>query len=195
MTNTTDALHPDEQERAVEALLATFWTDPLYVWLYPDPAVRTEALRTNLALTLDLGQERGIVRASGRGGAVAVWTEPGVALLEDPQPFVELLERWAPGRLADAFAGMAACAAHQPDGCWVLHLVGVDPALRGRGLGRQLVGETLHDIDRAGGTTYLESSNERNLSFYRRLGFEELAEVPVPGDGPVMRPMRRPAPA
>jgi ribosomal protein S18 acetylase RimI-like enzyme len=37
---------------------------------------------------------------------------------------------------------------------------------------------------------YLESSNPRNMSLYRRHGFEQVGELPLP-DGPALYPMWR----
>ena len=182
-----------DRTRVIDTLVAAFWDDPLYTWLYPEELTRPQALRDNLAFTLERAYEVGHVETTDDGAAVAVWTWPGVALLEDPAPFVALLERWAPERVEPALAGMAACSTHTSSADAVLHLVAVEPAVQGRGVAAALLRPTLEELDAAGTPAYLESSNERNLSFYRRGGFEVLGEVSVPGDGPVMRPMRRAA--
>ena len=181
-----------DRARCIDALVAAFRDDRLYIWLYPDEHTRPQALRDNVAFTLDLADEVGRVETSADGRAVAVWTRPGAPLLDDPAPFVSLLQRWAPDRVEDALAGMAACRVHGAPTDAVLHLLAVDPSAQGCGLGAALVAPTLEDLDASGTSAYLESSNQRNLSFYRRCGFELLDEVTLPGGGPVMRPMRGP---
>lgn len=187
---------PATHDRIVEALVATFEDDPLYRWLYGDESIRLDALRAHLAFTLELGFERGHVDVVDDGAGVAVWTDPGVSLLPDPAPFLDLLERFAPHRIEHVLAGMEATASVElggldPDDVSVLHLVGVHPDERGRGLGERLVRRRLDLLDQDGTPAGLESSNPRNLSFYRRLGFHELGAVQVPGGGPVMYPMLR----
>ena len=180
-------------DRLQGTLVAAFEDDPLYRWLFPDSDQRPMAMRDVFALTLEAAAERGTIDVAADGGAVAVWTEPGVDLLEDPEPFVQVLLRWAPLRIAPALQGMAACAAHAPTASRTLHLIGVRPELRGTGVGSVLVGSVLEQADCEGTVTSLDSSNPRNLSFYRRHGFEIVGEVLVADGGPVMRPMHRPS--
>ena len=47
-------------------------------------------------------------------------------------------------------------AHHPQEPCWYLTLIGVDPACQGRGFGSALLQFALEQIDRAGGTAYLE---------------------------------------
>ena len=178
-------------DRLHDTLVAAFEDDPLYRWLFPDPDQRPLAMRDVFALTLESAAARGTIDIAAEGGAVAVWTEPGVDLLDDPEPFVQVLRRWAPRRIGPALRGMAACAVHAPKESRTLHLIGVRPDLRGTGIGSVLVGPVLQRADREGTVTSLDSSNPRNLSFYRRHGFEVVAEVLVADGGPVMRPMHR----
>lgn len=180
-----------DDARLLHTLTVAFLNDPLYRWLYPDAMTRPAAVEANLRLTLSLVRERGHVATDPDGTAVALWTAPGVPLLTDPAPFLELLDRWAPERVAAALAGMAACGAHAEPSDAVLHVLAVHPSRQGRGMARQLLAATLHELDRQGTSSYLESSNARNLSFYQRAGFRPLAEVVVPEGGPSMYPLRR----
>ncbi len=174
-----------------EVLFAAFENDPLYRWLYPDPALRPEALRENLKLVLSLAEDRGELDVDPEGRGVAVWTAPGVELLEDPTPFLDMLDRWAPDRRDAALTGMEACADFGCSDEWVLHLLAVHPDHQNVGVGAYLLEPRLRQLDRENADGYLESSNVRNVGFYRRCGFEVLAEVAVSDGGPTMRPMRR----
>lgn len=57
--------------------------------------------------------------------------------------------------------------------------VAVQPQSQGRGVGEMLMRRTLQVCDADGFGAHLVSTNERNLSFYRRNGFEVTAELPV----------------
>lgn len=175
----------------IDTLVAAFWDDPFYAWLY-DRVDRGAALRDNFAVILGFAADRAVVDRTPDGRAVAVWTDPDVPLMDDPSPFFDVLGRWAPHRIDDAIAGIAECHVHQPGHAHVLHLVGVHPDLAGRGVGTGLLAPRLSAIDELGGVAYLESSTRRNHTLYGRLGFHQVAEVPI-GDGPSMWPMVRPA--
>lgn len=174
----------------VEALVATFFDDPLYAWLYSDESRRADALRANFGLTLDLGCERGVVDVVGDIG-VAVWTLPGVPLLDDPAPFIDLVQRWAPDRVESALSGMQACSKFEPAGAMMLHLIGVHPEHRSGGVGSELLRPRLDELGERATAAHLQSSNPANVPFYERLGFVVDAVVPIVG-GPCMFPMSRP---
>ena len=77
-----------------------------------------------------------------------------------------------------------AVEAHMPAGdFWYLHIAGCDPAAQGKGLGAAVVRAGL---SRAAGRlpAYLETATERNLGFYRALGFDIVDDWHVPGGGP-----------
>ena len=175
-------------------MVSGFVHDPLYEWLYPEPAERAAQLRPGFELVLRSGLEHGVVEYTDGLDAVAIWTGPGVPLLGDDQmeAWLAQLRRDAPARFEAAVAGMAACGEHAPDEPhWMLHSIVVGADRQGRGIGSALLRSTLDTVDRSGVPAYLESSNPRNVTVYERVGFRVLAEVPLL-DGPVMRPMLRP---
>jgi ribosomal protein S18 acetylase RimI-like enzyme len=63
---------------------------------------------------------------------------------------------------------------------WYLQMLGVDPKYQGQGYSRQLVEPMLERIDRENLPCYLETSNRKNVSIYRRFGFELISEDIVP---------------
>jgi ribosomal protein S18 acetylase RimI-like enzyme len=70
-----------------------------------------------------------------------------------------------------------------PPEAWYLSILGVLPAMQGRGIGAKLLLPTLAEADAAGAICYLESFSERNPAFYRRLGFETVATHREPTTG------------
>ncbi|MGP3973954.1 GNAT family N-acetyltransferase [Streptomyces sp. 8N114] len=132
-----------------------------------------------------IGIPYGRVWVADGGEAVAVWTTPD----HDASPgFAEigpLLGELA-GERAFAFeSAERALEPHRPTGpAWFLATVGVDPAAQGGGLGSAVVRAGLEAADRAGQPAFLETSAERNVAFYQRLGFAVTAEVDLPDGGP-----------
>jgi GNAT superfamily N-acetyltransferase len=78
-------------------------------------------------------------------------------------------------------------------------VVGVSPERKGQGLGRALIQPIMDRGDAAGVPCYLETSQPDNVSFYERLGFEQVVDVVEPQSGLRLWTFRRdpprPAPA
>ncbi|WP_332459821.1 GNAT family N-acetyltransferase [Nocardiopsis gilva] len=76
-------------------------------------------------------------------------------------------------------------APHRPtEPVWFLCSLGVDPDRQGSGLGRAVIRPGLEAADSAGLSSFLETSDKRNVRFYRNFGFEVSAEYSLPGGGP-----------
>jgi ribosomal protein S18 acetylase RimI-like enzyme len=63
---------------------------------------------------------------------------------------------------------------------WYLSIVGVLPEYQGKGLGPGLVNAVLTKTDEACIPTYLETFTPRNKSFYKRLGYQDVASFYEP---------------
>jgi Acetyltransferase (GNAT) domain len=57
--------------------------------------------------------------------------------------------------------------------------VAVDSHLQGKGLGSALMAEYCARLDGANAVGYLETDRAENVKFYRRFGFQTIAEAPV----------------
>jgi ribosomal protein S18 acetylase RimI-like enzyme len=77
---------------------------------------------------------------------------------------------------------------------WYLMIVGVDTDLQGQGRGAALVKEGLDRADREALRCYLETSAERNLRFYERLGFKIVESARLGAGGPEVWAMLRETP-
>ena len=75
--------------------------------------------------------------------------------------------------------------AHLPEeDVWLLDVLGVDPTVQGRGLGRLLVQHGLDVATAAHLPAYLETGNPRNVAYYEQLGFRVVADADPPDGGP-----------
>ena len=81
-------------------------------------------------------------------------------------------------------------AGHQTTPSMELRVIGVDPESQRHGIGRALITPMIARCDGDGLAITLLCTKERNVGFYRRLGFDVTSEVTIP-DGPHLWHMRR----
>ncbi len=60
-------------------------------------------------------------------------------------------------------------------------LIGVDPSKQGQGYGQKLMQYVLKIAEEKGQSCYLETHGEKNVSFYKQLGFKVVSEDILPG--------------
>ncbi len=81
---------------------------------------------------------------------------------------------------------------HPKEPHWYLPLIGVDPVHQGQGHGAALLKFALERCDRDRVPAYLESTNPRNISLYKRHGFEALGTIQVGSSPPLVPMLRKP---
>jgi ribosomal protein S18 acetylase RimI-like enzyme len=181
---------PADMEPLISVLVLAFAADPVARWMYRDPqrylayfgrfiwAFAGKAFSTDTAWRLD----------GNLGGAL--WLPPGVKPDEDA--IASILDESVPrGVMADVNTMFGEMVTYHPrDPHWYLPTIGIEPYLRGNGLGSALLTEALKRCDQEHLPAYLESSNPANAAFYRRLGFEALGAI-CAGHSPPMVPMLR----
>lgn len=173
---------------AVSAMLArAFADDPAMTWIFPDPVLRAKRLPRVFALLFDADQSSGMRLMDDAARAATLWRGPGVAkakaggFIRQAIPLLGMFGTALPRLLAVS----KAIDAHMPAApFWYLHLAGCDPAHQGTGLGKALVNAGLERMGASGLPVYLETATEKNLGFYKSLGFCVTGEWHVPGGGP-----------
>lgn len=183
----------------LSAVLArSFHNDPQMEFLLPDPATRDADLQVMFTTIASAGLRRGhtyvLANTVGAIAAAAIWSPPEVESLSDTEvgPMVDaIIGRYGDeGLMRVAAMSEAMDANHPHDPHLYLFIVGVDSSQQGHGYGETLVAPTLAHCDATGTAAYLESSNPRNIGFYRRLGFDIVSEF-CPEGGPVFTGMWR----
>jgi GNAT superfamily N-acetyltransferase len=168
------------------ALGAAFADDPLWRWLVGDRASRLVA-----AITAS-GVGRHPSQFTITDDAAAWWHPPGQWRLG----LAETL-RLAPRVLPIARLGSltllrlsALVEKQHPSGAHA-YLGYLGAAVQGKGLGSAVISPALEVCDAYGWAAFLESSNPRNLPFYRRHGFVDREPLQVPDGCPTITPMWR----
>lgn len=175
---------------AIDTIVLAFAADPMARWCWPGQGQYLGALPKLSRAFGGKAFTGGSAYCVGDYLGVALWLPPGIELNEDAlgEVFQSTVQ---PSRLESASAIVAEMAKYHPQGPhWYLPLIGVDPMHQGRGHGDARMTFTLERCDRDRVPAYLESSNPRNMSLYRRHGFEPLGEIQV-GSSPPIVPMLR----
>lgn len=171
-------------DAAARVLAAAFDTYPWTRWALPADGY-AERLAEVQRLYLAHALSHGIVLVDEGVRAVAAFLPPGA-----PAPAERTLERVAAlhGPRWAALAGLS--LPDPPAGAWTLETVGVDAGRQGAGLGTAVIAAGLSVVDERGAPVALETSDDRNVRLYQRLGFTTVATTVISG-GPVVHSMNR----
>ena len=181
-----------EEEAAINVVVRAFSADPAARWLYPDPHQYSvnfpNFVRAFGGEAIEQGSAYSIDGCSG----VALWLPPDVH--SDEEAIAGLIQRTVSNqRQEDIFALLGQMGGYHPsEPHWYLPLIGVDPALQGKGSGSRLMEHALSRCDRDKQLAYLESSNPKNIRLYERHGFELLGTIQVGGSPPIFPMLRKP---
>ena len=194
---TPRVVEPSDVDAVAETLAGAFFDDPVWAWAFPDASHRHRQLAALWGLFVVGSIEHRWVWTTPGCEAVTLWIPPGSPELTEPydaqlEPLLaDLLDARAP-LVAEVFERFE--AAHPRDEHhFYLSLFGTHPDHRGQGIGMALLRENLARIDTAQMPAYLESSNPANEGRYESVGFEKVGAFGLPGDGPTVTTMWRPA--
>jgi ribosomal protein S18 acetylase RimI-like enzyme len=187
----------DDVPALVPVLARAFAADPFVNWL-----VRTDSRRdTGFARFFELALRHltipyGEVYTNDEHSGAAAWTPPGKWHIGIGRQlrFVShfaAISGWS--RLVKVqLATAPLLKAHPRVPHHYLFVLGVDPDVQGKGVGRELLAPMLATCDRENLPAYLETATERNLGYYQSLGFAITGEHAIKA-GPTIWFMTRAA--
>lgn len=193
-------IHPDQIDRAGAALARGFHHDPLAAYMIADPTERARWLPAHFAASIRLGSLFGTVYSTpDEPKGAAVWFPPHGWELTPTQTklagvddLVDILPAGAYDRFLSVISYLEPFHKRDvPPDHWYLALLGVDYNLQGQGVGSRLLQPILARADAERHPCYLETVEPRNLSFYRRHGFEVIVEDVEPTSSLRFWTMRR----
>ncbi|MBO6940884.1 MAG: GNAT family N-acetyltransferase [Deltaproteobacteria bacterium] len=174
-----------------EVLAEGFVTDPFVGWLVGGDAARVRRYVRLVLERLTLPHQSVWMSADRR--SVACWAPPGaweLGLGEQLRLLPGLLRSIGWSRLMPAARASARIEQGRPERYWYLALVATATEARGRGLARAVLRPALDEAE-GDAPALLETSNEGNLAFYRKLGFEVVRELPPADGAPAVWTMQR----
>ncbi|MGZ4681161.1 MAG: GNAT family N-acetyltransferase [Acidimicrobiales bacterium] len=178
----------DRKELAA-VLGRAFQTDPVWNWLFPDPATKlrrsTQVFQAYLRDALTVGE---VYTTPDRAGA-ALWKPPGKWKLGNAaivRSLPSLLRAFGTRLPASLEIERKVEAQHPLQPHWYLSVIGTDPVAQGRGVGNALIRQVTDRCDQEGLPAYLESSKAENVPYYQRYGFKVTGETVLGDDGPTI---------
>jgi len=196
-------------------LARAFLDDPVATWAYPPERLRGRALERFQATRLRQLIVHEEVWTTDDLRCAALWAPPGhthSTLLETAQivpAFAHPRLLWRVPLVGLAWDRLERAHPRTPPHFY-LAVLGTDPSAQGRGLGSAVLAGVLDQCDADGVAAYLESSNEdrvnryagtpcylesskeRNITFYERFGFKVLEEIKLLRGPPMWKMWREP---
>ncbi len=191
MNHTIEKLTRPNLLCAAKALTNAFLNDPLQQYVFPDEAERKEKSIPHFSAVLQYGLLFGEVYTANNSEGAVVWLKPGETLLTPekaeqsgladlPQTigeapfnrFISVLD------YADQFHKQDMKEEH-----WYTMVLGVDPTYQGKGYGSALLSPILNEAKTKNIPVYLETAQQKNVSFYKHMGFVVIREVIEPVSG------------
>jgi ribosomal protein S18 acetylase RimI-like enzyme len=163
-------------------------------WFFPDDEARPHACAALFGLFAERYSRHGRVDVVRRPAlvAAAMWRWPAEAGTADGDgdvlPSVPgLMSALLGARAAQIGGAMAGISELRPPEPYAyLHVLGVDPAVQGGGLGSELLERGLAAARDAGLAVCLETMNPGNVPFYRSHGLEVRHKVQLAHGGPTV---------
>lgn len=179
----------NDLDGAAGVLARAFHDDPYIGWVEPDPDRRARISPAIFRCVLEHGIRRGRVLVR-RGQGSAHWFSPErveLRAIDDVQcGYVRLLlaHPLVTRRLLshEAQAGARVHPFLKP-GVAYLHTIGIEPSLKGQGLGSRLLRSALEQIGTGFDRCVLRTEQPKNVAFYLKNGFKIVDESITPASG------------
>lgn len=190
---------------AGELLSTSFFNDPLWIHIIPDPSKRKKKLPLMMECMIRWGILIGeVFSVSPDLEGIAIWIPPMAPLIDLLVRYLYLprnirnfplwieTQLWAfylnlkvgraPLRRSGHIYGFMSARRTRivPNAHWHLAAIAVHPDFQGKGYSRILMESMLERIERAGRTCYLEASQEKNVSIWSHYGFKVVGESLIP---------------
>ncbi len=167
-----------------------FATDPVSRWIWPEPHRYLSSVERFAKTHGGKAFFNKTAYFVGTYSGAALWLPPNV--YPDVDTMMEILQRTGSEEAKrigpEVFEKMDNFHPNKPH--WYLPLLGVDPRFHEKGAGTALVEHSTAAFDKENILANLESSNERNISLYKRHGFELLGTIQE-NTSPSISPMIR----
>jgi ribosomal protein S18 acetylase RimI-like enzyme len=188
----------DEKDTPIlrDVLVKAFQEDSFTNWLVKQDSKRMKRFEAMFDCTLKaFGYKFGHVYTNKDRSGAAVWIPPG-KFQPDSFSNIFLLPAWLKvvgvERILKIMKGTSLITDHHPGPQYFyLMSLGTLPAMQGKGVGSALLQPVLEICDRDKIPACLETSEEKNVVFYKKHGFIVKNELIIPDGGPKIWIMTR----
>lgn len=181
-----------DEARIFSIMVLAFSADPAVRWVWPDPQQYVKHFPSFVKAFAGKAFAAGSAYYVDDYAGAALWLPPNVHF--DEEAVTAVFEETVAEEIRRAgfrvFEQMAKYHPAEPH--WYLPVLGVDPSRHGKGLGSVLMKHALDQCDRDNKPAYLESSNPRNIPFYKRHGFGVLGTISAGNSLSVYPMLRKP---
>ena len=161
-------------------LARAFYHSPFYRYIMPTDSRRLAQLSWWMSCMVRYSIRYGLLCTTpGTVDGAALWLTPTAPYLKTPQLLFSgfaLAPLWIgisdSKRLLEISSEWEDLHREEQYPHWYLLIIGVEPARQGQGVGSRLIQSVLTQADRDRLPCYLETTNEHNLAFYQKHGFE-----------------------
>jgi ribosomal protein S18 acetylase RimI-like enzyme len=192
-------LKPAQIDEASQVLARAFFDDPMTMYVVPDDEKRRRSLPWFFRLAARYGNNWGeAFTTPGKVDAAAIWLPPGGNIASTTR-MIRLGLLAAPFKFGlPAFMRFTKALNHLehlhkrdvPPEHWYLFVLGVDPERQGKGVGGTIIQPIMERADKDQLPCYLETMKDRNVTFYKKHGFEVVVDDVFP-NGPRYWTMKR----
>jgi GNAT superfamily N-acetyltransferase len=177
-----------------QILAAAFHDDPIVRWMVPDEVRRQAVLPDVMRLLAARVHVHGENHLNDTGTAAAVWSPPHATFNRADHEWFHAELALLVGDDHRRLSGLIdVLDAHRPrEPHYRLHLVGVRPSERRRGVGAALVDTVLARADSEGAAAYFVATSPRSRAFAERHGFDAVRELRCGGSSPLWAMWRDP---
>lgn len=186
---------PADEPVLAEVLSAAFAEDPVFAWMFPDPARRPALTRATFDALVEthVGMGGSYLSTPEPAGA-AVWVpldwEPDSATEDRIEQAFLAAGQEQSDRMRTILGLMTEVHPHEPHA--YLFAIGTARQWQGQGVGSALLRHVLEPCDHDGTPAYLEATTEDSRRLYARHGFADIGVIQLPDGPPLFRMWRDP---
>ena len=185
-------LEAGQKKRAAEVVTAAFFDYPMMNHYFPDLKRRKRRMPWYLEKTLNCAMRYGEVFATADCSGVMFVLPPGHTRLTDREyiqngfllvPFVMGFGNYAKSSECEKF--VADTQERLMDGKKHYYLWGLvtDPQAQGKGIGSALLKKLTDKADTENTAVYLETHEQKNVTYYEQFGFKLIHKTTIPKHG------------
>ena len=166
-----------DKANIIDTVALAFAADPFARWMYPDPNQYFSNIREMASLFAGKAFDHGTAYKLEAYRGTALWLPPDIHPDEEARVahMSATIDESRQEAAFSVFEKMDNCHPSVPH--WYLPIIAVDPHHQSEGCGAMLLAHANERFDIEAIPAYLESSNPKNITLYKRHGYDVITEI------------------